>query len=178
MTEKRFLDCILTEGILLVVLGLSMLILPKITSLAFGMMLCLSLVIYGGYKFINAIITRNYTKHYIFNAIIGLTLTVLGVFLFITPMFGLTLLTASIGIYFLLESISTCSFGIQNKKTLYFWWAEIPLAILQFILGLMIIVGLPSTALWVVGVLLGINFLIAGTIMVNIYIATKYTHNF
>ena len=33
MSEKRFLNFILTEGILLSILGITMLILPKITSL-------------------------------------------------------------------------------------------------------------------------------------------------
>lgn len=174
MTEKKFLSCILTEGILLAIVGLAMLMLPKITSITFGMMLSLSFVIYGGYKAINAIMTRNYTRHFLLNVVLGLILFVLGIFLFLAPMFSLTLITATIGVYFLLESVSTCAFGIQNRKTLYFWWAEIPLAILQFLLGLIIILGLPSTALWVVGVLMGVNFLVAGMIMISMYVATKY----
>ena len=67
MTEKRFLSFLLTEGILLAALGLGMLILPKITTISFGLMLCLSLIIYGGYKIINAFFTRNYSRHFILN---------------------------------------------------------------------------------------------------------------
>ena len=178
MTEKKFLSCILTEGVLLSIIGLAMLMLPKITSLTFGLMLCLAFAIYGGYKTINAILTKNYTRHFVLNAILGIVLLTLGIFLFLAPMFSLTLITAIIGVYFLLESISTCAFGIQNRKTLYFWWAEIPLAILQFLLGLIIILGLPSAALWVIGVLMGINFLIAGMIMISMYIATKYVYSY
>ena len=58
MTEKRFLSYVLTEGILLTILGLAMLMLPKVTTITFGMMICLAFIIYGGYKAINAILTR------------------------------------------------------------------------------------------------------------------------
>ena len=176
MTEKKFLSCVLTEGILLAVLGAAMLMLPKITSITFGMMICLAFIIYGGYKAINAFLTRHYTRHFILNIILGLILIGLGLFLFTAPMFNLVVITSVIGVYFLLESISTCAFAIQNRKTLYFWWADIPVAIMQFLLGVIIIVGFPSTALWVVGILAGINFLITGMIMISMFIATKYTY--
>ncbi len=177
MTEKKFLSCVLTEGILLTVLGIAMLMLPKVTSITFGMMICLAFIIYGGYKAINAFLTRHYTRHFFLNIVLGLVLIGLGLFLFTAPMFNLVIITSVIGVYFLLESISTCAFAIQNRKTLYFWWADIPIAVMQFLLGLIIIVGLPSTALWVVGILAGINFLMTGMIMISMFIATKYTYN-
>ena len=132
MTEKRFLSYVLTEGILLTILGLAMLMLPKVTTITFGMMICLAFIIYGGYKAINAILTRNYTRHFILNIILGLILMALGIFLFMAPMFNLVLITSIIGVYFLLESVSTCAFAIQNRKTLYFWWADIPVAAVSY----------------------------------------------
>ncbi len=177
MPEKKFLSCVLTEGVLLTGLGIAMLMLPKITSITFGMTLCLAFIIYGGYKAINAFLTKHYTRHFVLNIILGLVLIGLGLFLFTAPMFNLVIITSVIGVYFLIESISTCAFAIQNRKTLYFWWTDIPIAIMQFLLGLIIIVGLPSTALWIIGVLAGVNFLITGIMMVNMFIATKYTYN-
>lgn len=177
MTEKKFLSCVLTEGILLSILGLLMLMLPKITTITFGMMICLAFIIYGGYKAINAFLMRNYTRHFILNILLGLILICLGLFLFTAPMFNLVLITSVIGVYFILESISSCAFAIQNRKTLYFWWSNIIVAVMQFLLGLIIIIGLPSTALWIIGILAGINFLIAGMVMISMHIATKYTYS-
>ncbi len=174
MTEKRFLSFVLIEGILLSVLGLGMLMLPKITTISFGLMLCLTFIVYGGYKVINAILTRNYSRHFVLNVVAGLLLFLTGVFLFMTPMFNLLLITSAIGVYFILESISSIAFAVQNKNTLYFWWLEILVGVMQFLLGLIIILGLPSTALWVVGVLAGINFLIAGVVFISMYLSTKY----
>lgn len=174
MTEKRFLSFVLIEGILLSVLGLGMLMLPKITTISFGLMLCLTFIVYGGYKVINAILTRNYSRHFVLNVVAGLLLFLTGVFLFMAPMFNLLLITSAIGVYFILESISSIAFAVQNKNTLYFWWLEILVGVMQFLLGLIIILGLPSTALWVVGVLAGINFLIAGVVFISMYLSTKY----
>ena len=103
MTEKRFLSFVLMEGILLMALGIAMLMLPKLTTFTFGLLLSISFVIYGGYKAINAFMTRNYSRHFALNMIIGLLLITIGVFLFLAPMFSLMLITSIIGIYFLLE---------------------------------------------------------------------------
>ena len=174
MTEKRFLSFVLIEGILLSVLGLGMLVLPKITTISFGLVLCLTFIVYGGYKVINAILTRNYSRHFVLNIVTGLLLFLTGVFLFMAPMFNLLLITSAIGVYFILESISSIAFAVQNKNTLYFWWLAILVGVMQFLLGLIIILGLPSTALWVVGVLAGINFLVAGVVLISMYLSTKY----
>lgn len=174
MTEKRFLSFVLVEGILLSALGLAMLMLPKITTISFGLMLCLTFIIYGGYKVINAILTRNYSRHFVLNIVAGALLFLTGVFLFMAPMFNLILITSAIGVYFILESIASIAFAVQNKNNLYFWWLEILVGIMQFLLGLIIVLGLPSTALWVVGILAGINFLIAGVVFISMYLSTKY----
>ena len=174
MTEKRFLSYVLIEGILLSALGLGMLMLPKITTISFGLMLCLTFVVYGGYKVINAILTRNYSRHFILNILAGLLLFLVGVLLLMAPMFNLILITSAIGVYFILESISSTAFAVQNKNTLYFWWLEILVGVMQFLLGSIIILGLPSTALWVVGILAGVNFLIAGIVLISMYLSTKY----
>ena len=174
MTEKRFLSYVLIEGILLSALGLGMLMLPKITTISFGLMLCLTFVVYGGYKVINAILTRNYSRHFILNILNGLLLFLVGVFLFMAPMFNLILITSAIGVYFILESLSSTAFAVQNKNTLYFWWLEILVSVMQFFLGLIIILGLPSTALWVVGIFAGVNFLLAGIVLMSMYLSTKY----
>ena len=82
MSESRFLSCVLTESILLLVLGLGMLILPKITMISFGLMICLSFIIYGGYTVINALVTKNFSQHFILNIILGIILFVSGILLF------------------------------------------------------------------------------------------------
>ena len=116
MTERKFLNFVLFEGILLSLLGVLMLLLPKITSLTFGVMICIAFVVYGIYKVINSVLTRHYIKHFILNMILGIMLVLLGTFLFFSPIFNLILITSFIAVYFLLESLATLAFAFKIKK--------------------------------------------------------------
>ena len=56
MSEKRLLNLIFIEGLLLTILSLCILILPKLTTLTFGVMLSVAFITYGIYKIITAFI--------------------------------------------------------------------------------------------------------------------------
>ena len=174
MTESRFLNYILTEGILLLVLGLSMLILPKVSMVSFGFMMCLAFVIYGGYKAIMAFLAKNFSRHYILDIISGFILLISGIVLFIAPAFDIMFVIGLAGVYFILKSLSSSAFAVQTRKTLNFWWMSLFLAIMELIFGMIIIIVLLSAALWFVGVLVGIDFIFSGIVYLNMYISTKY----
>ena len=174
MSENKFFSFVLTEGILLLCLGLGMLILPKVSMISFGFMMSLSFIIYGGYKVISATLTRNFSRHYILDIIVGLLLFVNGVFLFVAPVFDIMMIIGIAGIYFILKSVTSSAFTVQTRKTLNFWWMGLFLAILEFIFGLIVIIMLPSAALWLIGILAGLDFILSGMVYTNMYLATKY----
>ena len=64
MTENRFLGCTFIEGIILTVLVLCILILPKLTSMTFGVMLSLAFIAYGIYKIVSAFINKVSFKNF------------------------------------------------------------------------------------------------------------------
>ena len=174
MTENRFLSFVLTESVLLLFLGLGMLILPKVTIISFGFMMCFSFLAYGGYKIINAILTKNFSRHYILDILVGLILFINGILLFAAPIFDIMLIIGLTGVYFILKSISSSAFTVQTRKTLNFWWMCLFLAILELILGIIVIIMLPSAALWFIGILTGMDFILSGIVYMNMYISTKY----
>jgi len=174
MSENKFLNFVLIESIVLLLLGFGLLILPKVTLISFGIMMCLSFIIYGGYKIINSILTKNFSKHYILDIITGLILLINGILLFAAPVFNIMLIIGLSGIFFILKSLSSFAFTIQIRKTLNFWWMCLFLSILELLFGIIIIVLLPSTGLWLVGILVGIDFIFSGIIFMNMFISTKY----
>jgi len=174
MSESKFLSCVITESILLLVLGLGMLILPKVTIISFGLMMCLSFIIYGGYKVINALITKNFSRHFILDIIVGLILFISGVMLFAAPFMDIMVIIGLSGVYFILKSISSSAFSVQTRKTLNFWWMCLFLAILELFFGISVIVLIPSAALWLIGVMTGMDFILSGMVYMNMYISTKY----
>lgn len=174
MTENRFLNYVLTESILLLFLGLGMLILPKVSIISFGFMMCLAFVIYGGYKAITSFLAKNFSRHYVLDIISGLILMVNGFVLFIAPAFDIMFVIGLSGVYFILKSLSSSAFGVQTRKTLNFWWMSLLIAIMELFFGMGIIILLPSAVLWLVGIIFGIDFIFSGMVYLNMYISTKY----
>ena len=174
MSESRFLSYVLTESILLLCLGLGLLILPKVSMISFGLMMCLSCIVYGGYKILEAVLTKNFSRHYLLDIFVGLILLINGFLLFLAPSLDIMIIIGLAGAYFILKSISSSAFMVQTRKTLNFWWMCHFLAIIELLLGFLVIVMLPSAALWLIGVMTGMDFILSGMVYMNMYISTKY----
>ena len=173
MSEKRFITSIFIEGIILTVLGLCVLILPKLTGMSFGVMLSGAFIAYGLYKIINAFVYRNYNFSIIFCILTGILLTVIGILLLFVPKISLLWLIALTGVYFLLESISAVVFAAQIRNIYHFWGCKLVTAFILFLVGLIIILGIPVMSFWVVTVLCGIGLLIKGMSKMSMYFINK-----
>ena len=174
MSENKFLSFVFTDGLLYLLIGLALLILPKISSLSFGFMICLSFMFLGGYKIITSIFTRNLAKHYILDIITGFILFITGLILLFVPVFDVMIIISLIGIYFVLRSISSVAFGVQTRKILAFWQLSMLIGVTELFLGIITVIAIPTGALWLVGILTGIDFILLGFTYSNMYISTKY----
>ena len=173
MTENRFLGCTFIEGIILTVLGLCILILPKLTSMTFGVMLSLAFIAYGIYKIVSAFINKVSFKNIFFEILLGALLTTVGVLLLFVPNISLLWLVALTGVYFVLESVNTSSIAAQIRNIFNFSNCKWMVACALFIIGLIILLGLPSLAFWTVAVLSGVGFLIKGMAKMSLFFANK-----
>ena len=89
MSEKRFLNFMFLEGIILTVLGLCVLILPKLTSLTFGVMLSSAFIAYGLYKLIVSFVNRNYAMNILWNIFLAIYIITIGILLLFVPKISL-----------------------------------------------------------------------------------------
>lgn len=175
MSERKFLSFIITDGVILTVLGLLMLTLPKITEITFGYMLCITLIIYGGYKAITSFLTKNFKNCYILSIINALLLCTAGILMFFTSIIDMILIVTLLGIYFILESIINCSFTIQIQTVFQTMWkTNYFIAAMQLFFGILLILFMPT--LWMGGVLIGLNFILSGVFLLNLYFSKKYLH--
>ena len=174
MSENRFLSFIITEGICSLVTGLSLLILPKVSSISFGFMLCLSCLFIGMYKALTSIMTRFFVKHYILDIICGCLLLTIGLIFLFAPIFDVMIIISMFGLYFVLKSISVLSLGIQTKNILNTNVFMYVIPILELLFGLMIIITIPTGALWFVGLIFGIDLVLYGFLLNGIYMTTKF----
>lgn len=178
MSEKRFLCFIFIEGIILTILGLCILILPKLTTLTFGVMLSSAFITYGVYKIIISIINRKYASSVIWNIFLGLFILTIGILLLFVPKINLLWLIALTGIYFLLESISSTVFINQIRNVLNGLGCKYFTTFVLFAIGLIIVIGVPVIAFWVVALLCGISFLLKGMSKITLFLTNKNNYNF
>ena len=170
---KIFFNSFLTEGLFLMVLGVIMLTLPQLTTLTLSIILSISIFFIGIYKFINSIVMLRETVKPWLSIIISIILIGLGIYLTTNPFFNILVLTMTIGIYFILEGVNSVSVAFRNRHEIPSWWITLISAMIQFILAFVIIFGLPFTALWTIGILIGINMIFAGITSITLYFGAR-----
>lgn len=173
MSERKFLGCLLIEGIMLTTLSLCILILPKLTDLSFGIMLSATFITYGIYKIISSVFNKHHIHSFLYELLLGVFILTIGILLLFVPKISLLWLVALIGVYFLLESISTSAFMSQIRTTYNFWGCKFFCAVILFLIGLIIVVTLPAAAFWTIAMLSGIGYLIKGVSKIALFNANK-----
>jgi uncharacterized membrane protein HdeD (DUF308 family) len=69
--------------------------------------------------------------------------------------------------FFLIEGVATIMYAIEHRRALSGRWGWLMVSgILDLILAGIVIVGLPGTALWAPGLLVGINMVFGGWALV------------
>jgi len=177
MSEKRLLNCILIEGIMLVALSLCVLILPKLTSISYGVMLSGVFIAYGIYKIIHAIINKYYGMNMIFCILMGIFIATIGILILFVPKINLLWLIAFIGVYFILESISSTIYALKLRNIYHFWGCKLIAAFILFLVGILIVLGLPLMSFWMVTMLSGIGLLIKGLSKITISMSNIDNYN-
>lgn len=177
MSEKRFLNFIFIEGLLLTILGLCVLILPKLTSVTFGVMLSSAFIAYGAYKIITSFMNRNYVINLIWTVFLGALLLTIGILLLFVPKINLLWLIALSGVFFILESISSVAFMSHLKNMFNYSGCKGFAAFTMFLVGLIIILGLPIMSFWVVAILCGVALLVKGLSKITLSLANRNNYN-
>lgn len=170
---SSFFNLFLAEGIFVLVLGILIIILPQFTTFALAILLSCGLILLGIYKLIHSIISRKEIKHAWLTILTSILIIVIGFYLTLNPFFNILFLTMGIGIYFILEGVNSTLIAFHNRHILKYWWATLFFSMIQFLLAFIIIFGLPFTALWTIGLLIGINMVFGGISIISIYLGTK-----
>lgn len=97
--------------------------------------------------------------------LMGLITVVAGVFLLANPLEGILLLTLTVGIVFIFEGAYQIFAAFELRPTKGWGWMLVS-AIISIAAGLLIVSKLPGTSLFVLGLVMGINFLSTGLSMI------------
>ena len=163
----------LTEGIVLVILGMAAILLHAIATLAITLVIGWLFLISGGVGLITTFWMRQAPGFWwaLFSAVIGI---VAGLLLLARPITGTLSLTLVLVAFFMLEGIATIMYAIDHRGQLSGRWIWMLVSgIVDLILAGIIFAGLPGTAAWALGLLVGINMLFGGTAMIGMALAAR-----
>jgi uncharacterized membrane protein HdeD (DUF308 family) len=161
----RFL---LIEGIILVLLGAAAIIVPPIATLAVEIIVGWLFFISGIVGLVMTFMMRHAPGFWwsLFSAIVGIAA---GVALIGWPAGGALSLTLILIAFFILEGIATIMYALEHKRELSGRWGLLLASgIVDLALAAVIFAGLPGTAAWAIGLLVGINMLFGGAALIGL----------
>ncbi|MCS3725897.1 HdeD family acid-resistance protein [Bradyrhizobium betae] len=172
-TVKAHWKAFLFEGILLVVLGVAALVLPPLASLAIAIFLGWMFLISGIGGLIVTYWARS-TPGFWWSLISAALAVLAGALLLARPMQAVLTLTIVLGAYFLAEGIATIMYALEHRRELSGRWSWLLISgLLDIAISFMVITGLPSSAEWAIGVLVGINLLFGGSTLIGMALAAR-----
>ncbi len=160
---------ILFEGILFVILGVLALSVPAAFAIAFELVIGWLFLIGGTIQLYRSI-QSNKAPGFWWSILSALLAMVFGILLVFHPLQGLVALTAIIAAYFLVEGVVKIFFAISVQNFANWGWLLLS-GILSIVIALIVFSGWPYSAMWFIGILMGVYLIING--IAFIMIATR-----
>jgi uncharacterized membrane protein HdeD (DUF308 family) len=166
-TLRKYSTWFTVYGVLLALLGILAIAMPYIATLAtsifIGWLLVASSVL-GLYAVYSA---GKDAPGFWWNLITAILYLAAGIMLLVNPVTGALSLTIVLMAYLLAGGVAKLVLGFQHKKDIPNAWLWILFSgLVDIVLAFLIIQGLPGTAFWAIGLLVGINLVMMGIAIV------------
>jgi uncharacterized membrane protein HdeD (DUF308 family) len=156
----------LFEGIALLCLGAAAIIVPPVATLTVALLIGWLLLISGAIGLYTTFQMRNAPGFWwsLVSAIIAIAA---GIVLLTSPVGGAISLTFVLIAFFVVEGVASIMYALEHRQDLPNGWAVMLLSgIVDLILAALIFMGLPASAAWAIGLLVGINLIFGGTALI------------
>jgi uncharacterized membrane protein HdeD (DUF308 family) len=147
-------------GILLIIGGGSAIAFPFLGTLAVEVWAAIAFAIAGVAQTVHAFAARSWGGFFL-GLLVGLLYLATGVVLWVNPIGGVIALTAFLAAVLVVDGIFRSVMAFQIRPRTGWLWLLFG-GVIGIILGLMIWQQLPSSAVWMLGLLLGINLVFSG----------------
>ena len=172
-TIRKHWVLFLVEGILLTVLGMLAILLPAVASLAATLLFGWLLLLSGAMGLVTTIRARDAPGFgwSLASALVGL---VAGGLLLAQPVQGTLSLTAVLIAFLIAEGVVSIFYATEHRKGFSAGWGWMLVSgLLDLVLAVILLAGLPGTALWALGVLLGVNMIVGGAALLSMSLQAR-----
>jgi uncharacterized membrane protein HdeD (DUF308 family) len=147
-------------GVLLIVSGASAIAFPLLGALAVEVWAAIAFAVAGAAQTVHAFAARSWGG-FLLGLLVGLLYLATGVVLWLNPIGGVIALTLFLAAVLVVDGLFRSILAFQVRPRAGWGWL-LAGGVVGVILGVMIWQHLPSSAAWVLGLLLGINLVISG----------------
>lgn len=162
-TLRKFRLWFKIYGVVLILLGAAAILLPGIATLATSLLVGWVLIAGGVFGLISVFQAGSGSPGFWWNLLTAILCVLAGGMLLWNPLAGVLTLTVVLAAYLLATGVTKLIMAFHYKNVIPQAWLWVLFsAVVDIILGFMIVAGLPGTAIWVIGLLVGINLLFTG----------------
>jgi len=147
-------------GILLMILGVIAIAFPFLTTIAAKTFLGWLFLVGGIVQMVHAFSTQRWGQFFL-NLLVGAIYVIVGGWLAFFPLAGIIALTALLAAMFVVQGALEAGMAFRMRPQAGWGWMLVS-GIIAIVAGLLIFAKLPSSAIWAVGLLVGINMVSSG----------------
>jgi uncharacterized membrane protein HdeD (DUF308 family) len=161
------------EGLVLLFLGMAAIVLPLIATVAVEIIIGWLLLISGVVGLIATFRMRR-APGFFWSLLSAVLAIAAGLVLLRWPLSGALSLTVILTAFFVVEGVASIFYALEHKRELTGRWAWMLMSgVLDLILGGLIFLGLPGTAAWAIGLLVGINMVFGGSAIMSMALLAR-----
>ncbi len=154
------------EGVVLLILGLAAIILPQVASVAVEILIGWLLLMSGIVGLWSSFATRH-APGFGWSLLSALAGIVAGIILLVWPLSGVVTLTLVLSAFLCVEGVVSIFYALDHRRELSGRWGMLLFSgVVDLVLAALILAGLPASAGWAIGVLVGINLLMGGVALI------------
>jgi uncharacterized membrane protein HdeD (DUF308 family) len=158
-------------GVLLIIIGIIAIAYPLSATVTLKIFIGWMILIGGIAQVAHAFSTRSWGGFF-WDLLIGLLYVFIGAWLAFFPLTGIITLTVMLALMFALEGIMKLLLGFTLRPADGWLWVVLS-GLVGVVVGGLLISGLPGTAAWAIGMLVGVNFLFSGLSFIAITMLAK-----
>jgi uncharacterized membrane protein HdeD (DUF308 family) len=163
----------LVEGVALVVLGIIALILPPLASIAVAILFGWLLLLGGVFGFVTTLLGRH-APGFWWSLLSSLVAIVAGALLFGWPAGGVFSLTFVLTGFLAADGLLTIMLALDYRRALHGRWMWLMVnGVIDLVLAAIILIGLPQSAAWAIGIIVGVDLLFGGLSLIAMSLAAR-----